>query len=162
MTAQLSPQTEALIARLLARFAPPARVPLTEWAETHRYLAQGTKRPGPYRVAATPYLRGIQEAVTYALTGIEPRHAPPGRPREIVVQKAAQVGYTEGVVLNTLGWAIDSLRVPAMGLFAKEAAAREFASDVGPTLVLSGWRGRRCRRLAAKALWIWSACRSWG
>ena len=129
MTAQLSPQTEALIERLLARFAPPARVPLTEWAETHRYLAQGTKRPGPYRVAATPYLRGIQEAVTYALTGIEPRHAPPGRPREIVVQKSAQVGYTEGVVLNTLGWAIDSLRVPAMGLFAKEAAAREFASE---------------------------------
>lgn len=129
MTGCMSPSTRAMLGRLLQRFAPPPSITLTEWSERHRYIAQGTSRPGPYRVQVTPYLRQVQEEVTYALTGIEPRTPINARPSEIGVQKAAQQGYTDGVLANAIGYVCQCLRQPQMTLFAKEGAARDFAVE---------------------------------
>lgn len=126
----VSVQSRDMVRRLLARYAPPSRVSVTEWAEAHRFLPQGTtRRPGPYRVSATPYIASIQAECTYALTGIAPPVRIGGRPWKVAVQKGAQAAYTVGVAMNVLAYCIHALRLPQMTLFAKEQAAREFVTE---------------------------------
>jgi phage terminase large subunit GpA-like protein len=49
--------------------------------------------------------------------------------REIVCMKSAQVAWTDGVLLNYLGRRIHLDPAPAIVMFAKEGAAKEFASE---------------------------------
>lgn len=44
---------------------PPPDMSLTEWAESFRELSrENCALPGKYRVAVTPFLKGIQDAYT--------------------------------------------------------------------------------------------------
>ncbi len=66
---------------------PPPRMPIAEWADTYRYLGDGT----PWRTDRVPYVREILAA------------ADDPRTRRIVVRKAARLGITEGVIMNAIG-----------------------------------------------------------
>jgi phage terminase large subunit GpA-like protein len=69
---------------------------VVEWAEKYRHLSRdNTAEAGPYRYARAPYLREIAEAFTDPTV------------EKIVVRKSAQVGFTEGVIGNAIGFVID-------------------------------------------------------
>ena len=66
--------------------APDPLLTVPEWSEKHRMLAaRASAEPGRYRIARTPYMRAIMDALS------------PADPcRRVVFMKAAQVGATEG------------------------------------------------------------------
>ena len=84
--------------RLLFKRAlsPPPKLQLDEWADKKRYLSrENSAEPGRWDTNRTPYLRAIMRAVTNPAV------------EEIVVMKAARVGYTEGILANAIGYYID-------------------------------------------------------
>jgi len=71
---------------------PPERVTVSQWAERYRILPRGqSPRPGPWRNATAPYLRGLMDL--------------PLKPGvvEVNVCKAAQIGVSEAL-RNLLGY----------------------------------------------------------
>jgi len=98
MTSALDSLTGHLAARDRERtlrrtiFAPPPKLTGSQWADTYRYLAEGSPEAGRFRMARTPYFREVLDACTDP--AIE----------QVVVMKSARVGYTEGVVGNIVGF----------------------------------------------------------
>jgi len=97
----------------LAHVAPPPRESLADWAE--RCLVMGTRQPtafpGPFRLANSPYLRGIMDALDDPAT------------RLVVVEAGAQTGKT------TLGYAwlahaVAADPAPALVVYPSEDLAR--------------------------------------
>lgn len=65
------------------------------WAEKNRYLSKtNSALPGKFRLTRTPFLRGILDVINDR------------RVRKVVCQKSAQVGWTDGVVNNYVGYVI--------------------------------------------------------
>lgn len=82
--------------RLRRTFRPAPHLTVSEWAERFRQLSkEGSAEPGRWRNARTPYLVEIMDAIS------DPEV------EEIAVMKAAQVGYTQGIIGNTIGYFID-------------------------------------------------------
>ena len=91
---------EAIRRAWLRGLSPDPVLTVTEWSERHRLLSsRNAAEPGPYRVARTPYMRAIMDALS-------PNH-PATR---VVFMKSAQVGATE-VGNNWIGFVVH--RVPA-------------------------------------------------
>ena len=66
--------------------APDPLLTVSAWSEKHRMLAaRASAEPGRYRIARTPYMRAIMDALS-----------PTDPCRRVVFMKAAQVGATEG------------------------------------------------------------------
>lgn len=87
------------------------------WAEEKRYLSDKSPFPGRYRVARTPFLRAVLEAL--------------GDPavNEVDAQKSAQVGWTDGVLVNWLGQIVDEDPAPTIVLFPADKKGREFNAE---------------------------------
>lgn len=78
-------------ARAFLRPAP--RLTVSEWARTHRQWKQGTaQEAGAYRTTRTPYLVEIMDSLS------DPNV------ERLVVFKPARVGFTEGVIINSIGY----------------------------------------------------------
>lgn len=83
--------------------APPSKLTLSEWADRYRFLSrENSAEPGRFRTARVPYLKGVMDACTDR------------RIREVVVMKAAQVGFTDGVLNNLVGYHIDQDPAPML------------------------------------------------
>ena len=108
MTYQTSP--EALVncrrhfAGLVNTFlAPRPRITLSAWADKYRVLSpESSAHPTQWETANVPYLREIMDAV-----------GDPDIPF-MVVMKSSQVGFTEGVLNNAVGYYIDQDPSPIM------------------------------------------------
>ena len=82
---------------------------VAEWAEKYRYLSSETSAlPGRYSLSITPYLRGILQAIT-------DRNV-----RKIVCQKSAQIGWTDGVVNNFVGYTMHMAPAPMGIMFPRD------------------------------------------
>lgn len=109
---------ERLLHRVWPRWAPPPTLTTTEWANRYRYLSsEGSARPGKYDASVTPWVVGIHEALD------DPRVY------KVVCMKAAQVAWTDGVLNNYLGRRIHVDPCPAILMFPKEGAAKEFSDE---------------------------------
>ena len=71
-------------------FRPAPRLSLSEWADRHGYLSDGQR----WDTSVVPYLREPMDATTDR------------RVREVVIAKAARIGYTEGVMGQRIGYDI--------------------------------------------------------
>ncbi len=116
-TRVLSPQAREALRRARRHFAPPRRMTVSEWAQTHRRMHSGPLAGGLFSLSATPVLRGILEAYT------DPAIA------EIWCQKSAQIGWTQGFVMNVMGYHIHLDPCPIMVLFAKDGAGKRFMRE---------------------------------
>jgi phage terminase large subunit GpA-like protein len=88
------------------------------WAEQFRRLPRAFSAiAGRFRVSTTAYLVEVLEALDDPATW------------KVVVMKAAQVGWTDGVVCNWLGRNIDLDPTPIVGLFPKREAAQDFVQE---------------------------------
>ena len=70
--------------------------------------------PGRYSLAITPYLRGILECINDRSV------------RKIVCRKSAQVGWTDGVVNNYLGYTIHVDPAPIGIMFPRDQTAKDY------------------------------------
>ncbi|RLA21870.1 MAG: phage terminase large subunit family protein [Gammaproteobacteria bacterium] len=95
----------------------PAKVSTTEWANKHRVLsAEETARPGRYSDELTPWVRGMQDALD------DPEIW------KVVCMKSAQVAWTT-VLNNWIGRTMHSDPSPVVGMFSKEASAKEYREE---------------------------------
>jgi phage terminase large subunit GpA-like protein len=83
--------------------SPPPKLQLDEWADRYRKLSrENSAEPGQWNTDRTPYLREIMRAITDPTV------------EEIVVMKAARIGYTEGIIGNAIGFFIDQDPCPQL------------------------------------------------
>lgn len=97
--------------RIARLFLPPPDMLVSEWAERFRILPKGTTaRPGPY--VCEPFQREIMDAI-----------CDPERKR-VTCQKSTQVGWTE-LLLNIIGWCIDTRPMPMMFVLVRNTDAAD-------------------------------------
>jgi phage terminase large subunit GpA-like protein len=105
----------ALMRRALA---PPPKQTVSEWADRHRRLSgENSASPGQWRTDRVPYLREIMD--TMSDPDIE----------EVVFKKSAQVGYTDGVIGNVIGYYIDHEPSPIMIVQPTKSDAEEWSKE---------------------------------
>lgn len=104
-TIAVPPQTRAMLARVVAKLKPPPAMTLSQWADKERRLSQGASAlPGRWRTDKAPYQRGMMDAIS------DP-HV-----RKVVVKSCAQIGKTDALVLNTIGYYMNYNPSPIMVL----------------------------------------------
>lgn len=91
----------AAMARVWKHFEPPADLTVSEWAIRNRIMPKGTTpRPGPFR--PEKFQTEMMDAV------LDPNV------HEIVVMKCTQVGYSDAVLNNIVGYYVDVDPKPMM------------------------------------------------
>jgi len=88
---------------------------VAHWAERHRRLSENTALPGRFSFQITPFLRGILEAINDKRT------------RKIVCQKSAQIGWTDGVMNNYIGYVMHTDPSSMAIMFPREATYKKYA-----------------------------------
>lgn len=137
----------------IAGFAPPPRLGVRAWADTHRRLpTKGAGEPGQWRTSRVPYSAEIMDCLSLEHPA-----------KRIVFMKSVQSAGTE-IGNNWVGWFIDTQKAPMMivqptldmaerwskqrlasmiedcpGLRGKIAPAR--SRDSGNTTLLKEWAG---------------------
>ena len=96
-------------------FRPLPRLTLHDWAEQFRQLSRLSAEPGPWRTDRVPYLREIMDAVS------DPEV------EEMVLMKCSQMGYTEGVINNAIGYFCDQDPSPILVVQPSDSDAEEFS-----------------------------------
>lgn len=102
----------------------------SEFAEANRHLSQAEAAiPGPYSYDVTPYLREI-------IDNFDPRSPI----QEVIVQKAAQIGFTSGVLENTILYGIGEIvNVPILyATIDNDMAKMRLDSNIIPALRQAG------------------------
>jgi phage terminase large subunit GpA-like protein len=85
------------------------------WAEEYRRMSsEESAMQGRFRFNLNPYLKWLLD-----------RYADPAV-RKIVCQKSAQIGWTQSVICNLLGYFVHIKRTTAIVMFPKELTARNF------------------------------------
>jgi phage terminase large subunit GpA-like protein len=85
----------------LALFAPPEDITVSQWAEKHRIMPKGTTdRPGPFH--AEKFQVEMMDAILDPLV------------HEVVIQKSTQIGYSDAVINNVVGYFMDIDPKPIM------------------------------------------------
>lgn len=101
----------------MALLAPPPKILPSQWAEQHRVMPEGSAIEGRFRFGITEYLRDIVDATVDK------------RVQRVVCRKSAQIGWTDGVVLNSIGYRIDLNPSRQLVLLPRTKAAIEFNSE---------------------------------
>lgn len=100
---------DELVAEAYRVMAPPPKLTVSEWADAKRKLGGKTNaEPGDWRTDRNPPLREIMNCCSDPYV------------REVTFMKAAQVGGTEGLVNNTIGYFMDQDPSPMLAVFENE------------------------------------------
>jgi phage terminase large subunit GpA-like protein len=129
-----------MLARVFAELDPPTPMSIIDWAETHRILSreEANDYAGKYSLENTPALRGI-------LAECDTK-----RNRRVAVQKAAQQGYTAGVVCNVLGYHVHWEPCVQVVMFPREKSAKDFDAEKFSPMVRSTPVLAKCIRLKSR------------
>lgn len=85
--------TVDLFQRIFSVLAPPPDMTISKWADEYRRLSsKSSAEPGRWRTSKAPYQREIMDAISDI------------RIQKIVVMSAAQIGKTDGFILNPIGY----------------------------------------------------------
>ena len=110
--------TAQLFRRLFKVLKPPPDLTLSEWADKFRRLAAGTTaEPGRWKTAKAPYQREIMDAITDISI------------KKVVIMSAAQVGKTDAMVLNPIGYYIHYDPSPIMVIQPTIDMAEKFSKE---------------------------------
>jgi phage terminase large subunit GpA-like protein len=123
ISAEYSRAARRILHRARAQWRPPPRLSTVDWAEKYRRLSAMGSVNGAFRFDLTPYLRGILAAFD------DPSI------HTLVCQKSAQIGWTDGVLMNVLGKCIHQDPCPIIVLFPKDGTAKAFTREkINPTI----------------------------
>lgn len=82
-----------LFTRIFAVLAPPPDMTISEWADEYRRLSsESSAEPGRWRTSKAPYQKEIMDAICDVSI------------QKVVVMSAAQIGKTDGFILNPIGY----------------------------------------------------------
>lgn len=110
--------TENLFIRIFKCLAPPPDLKLSEWADKYRRLsAEASAEPGKWKTSKAPYQKEIMDAITDISI------------KKVVVMSAAQVGKTDAMILNPIGYYIHYEPSPIMVLQPTIQMAETFSKD---------------------------------
>lgn len=111
-------QTQNLFRKIFKILEPPPDLKLSEWADKYRRLSsEASAEPGRWRTSKAPYQKEIMDAITDINI------------RKVVVMSAAQVGKTDAMILNPIGYYIHYEPSPIMVLQPTINMAEAFSKD---------------------------------
>ncbi|MCL2107802.1 MAG: phage terminase large subunit family protein [Oscillospiraceae bacterium] len=86
-------ETYSLFKRVFDVLKPPPDMSLADWADEYRILSKKTSaEPGRWKTSKAPYQREIMNAISDISV------------QKVVVMSAAQIGKTDGFILNPIGY----------------------------------------------------------
>lgn len=109
---------QAGLRRAMARaYAPPPKMPLSEWADNYRVLSpEAAAMPGKWKTSNEPMAKGVMDCVTHPLT------------EKVTVMAAAQVLKTE-FVLNAIGYYAHGEPGPMLVVYPTVEGAEMFSKE---------------------------------
>ena len=111
-------KTKRLFRKIFAVLKPPPDLTLSEWADTFRRLSAGSSaEPGRWRTSKAPYQKEIMDAITDISI------------RKVVIMSAAQVGKTDAMVLNPIGYYVHYDPSPIMVIQPTIDMAEKFSKE---------------------------------
>ena len=96
--------------------APRPTLSMSGWADKYRVLSFSAES-GPWRTSRVPYLREIMDACSDPTV------------ERVVVMKSAQVGYTEGILNNTIGYYIDQDPATILAVQPTDEEAEKYSKE---------------------------------
>lgn len=116
-TAQVNAFHLALRGSMARAYAPPPKMPLSEWADEYRVLSpEAAALPGRWKTMAEPMAKGVMDCVTNPMT------------EKVTVQAAAQVLKTE-FVLNAIGYYAHGEPGPMLIVYPTVESAEMFSKE---------------------------------
>jgi phage terminase large subunit GpA-like protein len=111
-----------MLGRVYASYAPPPDILVSEWARRNRILPKGTtSRPGPF----VPELYQVEMMDVICDPNVH----------EIVIKKSTQVGYSDAVLNNIIGYFIDIDPKPIMLVQPRIDDAKDYGKKrIGPMI----------------------------
>lgn len=110
--------TKSLFTKVFQCLKPPPDLRLSEWADNFRRLSsEASAEPGRWRTDKAPYQREIMDAITDISI------------KKVVVMSAAQVGKTDAMILNPIGYYLHYEPSPIMVLQPTIQMAEAFSKD---------------------------------
>ena len=110
--------TFELFSRVFAVLAPPPDMTISEWADEYRRLSsESSAEPGRWRTAKAPYQKEIMDAICDVSI------------QKVVVMSAAQIGKTDGFILNPIGFFMHYDPSPIMVLQPTIQVGESFSKD---------------------------------
>lgn len=111
-------QTKKLFEEIFKVLAPPPDLKLSEWADKYRILSpEASAEPGKWRTLRVPHQKEIMDAITDIDI------------KKVVVKSAAQIGKTDAMILNTIGYYIHYEPSPIMVLQPTIQMSETFSKD---------------------------------
>ncbi|MEA5057762.1 MAG: phage terminase large subunit family protein [Anaerotignum propionicum] len=110
--------TVDLFSRIFSVLAPPPDMTISEWADEYRRLSsESSAEPGRWKTSKAPYQREIMDAICDM------------KIQKVVVMSAAQIGKTDALVLNPIGYYMHYDPSPIMVLQPTIQMAETFSKD---------------------------------
>ena len=110
--------TSELLTRVFLTLQPPPDMTLSEWADEKRVLSKKTSaEPGKWKTDKAPYQREIMNAISDVSVP------------KVVVMSAAQIGKTDGFILNPIGYHMDYDPAPIMVMQPNLQMGESFSKD---------------------------------
>lgn len=110
--------TKTLFRKIFYCLKPPPDLKLSEWADNYRRLSsEASAEPGRWKTSKAPYQKEIMDAITDITI------------KKVVVMSAAQVGKTDAMILNPIGYYIHYEPSPIMVLQPTIQMAEAFSKD---------------------------------
>lgn len=110
--------THNLFKRIFTILQPPPDMTLTQWADEFRVLSKKTSaEPGRWRTSKAPYQRDIMNAISDMSV------------QKVVVMSAAQIGKTDGFILNPIGYFMHYDPAPIMIMQPNLQMGESFSKD---------------------------------
>lgn len=114
----MNKNTAEMFTRIFKTLEPPPDLKLSEWADRYRQLSsEASAEPGRWKTAKAPYQKEIMDAITDITI------------KKVVVMSAAQVGKTDAMILNPIGYYIHYEPSPIMVLQPTIQMAEAFSKD---------------------------------
>lgn len=110
--------TVDLFGRIFSVLAPPPDMTISQWADEYRRLSsESSAEPGRWRTSKAPYQREIMDAICDM------------KVQKVVVMSAAQIGKTDALILNPIGYYMHYDPSPIMVLQPTIQMAETFSKD---------------------------------
>lgn len=109
-------RVNAFVDRIFSRFAPPAKLTYSQWAESNVILPDYSAEPGPYRIERVPYMKEPMDCLC------DPNV------RTAVWLFAARTTKSQGLI-NILGYHIDQDPAPILMIRPTVDDAQDFSKE---------------------------------
>ncbi|GHU42233.1 terminase [Clostridia bacterium] len=110
--------TRNLFKRVFLVLEPPPDMTMAQWADEKRILSKKTSaEPGRWKTSKAPYQKDIMNAISDVSVG------------KVVVMSAAQIGKTDGFILNPIGYFMDYDPSPIMIMQPNLQMGESFSKD---------------------------------